>query len=504
MKGLTLNQPEQKRLQVLNRVLLHETAVKEAAQLMGLSERHTWRILALYRKEGAAALAHGNRGRLPTNTLAEGTRNQVVTLARTMYAGLNHTHMTELLAEREGMRLSRSSVRSILVRAGIESPRRRRPPRHRCRRERMAQEGMLLQLDGSQHDWLGGRGPQLTLLLAVDDATGRSPAALFREQEDTPGYFSLLRDILGRRGMPLAVYTDRHAVFQHASPPTEARHRGTTQFARVLQELGITQIFALSPEAKGRVERANGTFQDRLVAELRLADARTLAEANVVLGLFLPRFNERFGVPAAQPGSAYRSVDPELDMAGLLCIKSRRKVAKDNTVKYEGSELQLYPSPDRPSYAGVLVEVQERLDGQLVVCHRGTVIATRKAPPDAVALRGRGVSGLRKGPRLPVNAMSAQPLPYEEVIRQIDLARSTWHGDRVKEGMEQARHRGKHIGRPSVIERPGFPERLATILERLQREEISRRRAAKELMIGYATLKRLVDRRGKQVTDKIA
>jgi len=201
-------------MQVLNRLVAQQIAPHEAATLLGVSERHTWRMFAAYRKEGAAALAHGNRGRQPINAVRPETKELVITLARTRYAGLNHTHMAELLAEREGVVLTRSTVRSILLSAGLASPRYRRAPRHRQRRQRMPQEGMLVQLDGSYHAWREDRGPWLTLLLAVDDATGTVPYAVFREREDTHGYFKLLQGIIARQGIPLGVYTDRHSVFQ--------------------------------------------------------------------------------------------------------------------------------------------------------------------------------------------------------------------------------------------------------------------------------------------------
>ena len=308
---------EQTRLQVLNQVMVREVAVGEAANVLGLSERHTWRLLAGYRKEGAAALVHGNRGRPATNAIPDALRAQVLKLATTRYEGLNQTHFTEMLAEREDLILARSTVRNILRTAGIASPRRRRPARHRTRRERMPQEGMLLQLDGSHHRWLQHRGPHLVLLLAIDDATGTAPYALFREREDTVGYLNLLKTIVERHGIPAAVYTDRHAAFIHRD--------STTQAARVsvaLKELGVRQILAMSPEAKGRVERANGTFQDRLVSELRLAGARTLEQANEVLWEFLPRFNARFGVPAAVPAGGYRPVGPGVDIEKRIQLQA--------------------------------------------------------------------------------------------------------------------------------------------------------------------------------------
>jgi len=387
MRGLTLTKQEQGRLQTLNLVLEGWMGVAGAAGILRLSERHTWRILAAYRREGVAALAHRNRGRRPANATSEETRQQVITLARTHYAGINHTHLTELLADRETLTLSRSTVRNILVGAGLASPRHRRPPRHRCRRERMPQEGVLVQMDGSYHNWMEGRGPWFTLLLSVDDATGTIPYALFREEEDAEGYFRLLWGIVQSRGVPLAVYTDRHSVFQPPRRPHEtldeslAKERGRTQVGRALSELGVCQIFARSPEAKGRIERMNGTFQDRLVSELRLAGATTIADANNVLWKFLPGFNQHFGVPPAQMERAYRPLAPGLDLAATLCFKHDCKVARDNTVRYQLRTLQLLPDAERPSYSGVRAEIQVRLDGNIVVYHQGRVIPTQEAPP---------------------------------------------------------------------------------------------------------------------------
>ncbi len=478
-----------------------------------------WRLLAAYRKEGATALAHGNRGRVPSNATPTATRQQVVATAQERYSGINHNHLAELLAEREGIVLSRSTVRRLLVGAGLPSPRYRRPPRHRCRRQRMPQEGMLLQLDGSHHAWLEDRGPVLTLLLAVDDATGTVPYALFRKQEDTQGYFLLLRGVIERHGIPLAVYTDRHAVFQHwrHGPEENSASLGIgkpTQCGRALREMGVTQVFAHSPEAKGRVERANGTFQNRLVAELRLANARTLVDAHRVLEEFLPRFNARFGVPAAQSGSAYREVWDGLDIDGVLCAKEMRRVAKDNTVQYHTKTLQLFPEADRASYARARVEVQERLDGRLLVSYRGKLLTPEDAPPLAIALRASATSPVVPAeawppedersryarPKPPPSPLAGEPIWYE------DAGKKRLHRDLVRAGMERARLQGKHIGRPRVTDRLGFTSGLAAVLERLDGGLISRREAANELAIGYATLNRLLEARWKpahQSTDHL-
>ena len=284
MKDVTLNQIEQTRLLVLNSVLEHQLPVAQAAEILGVSERHAWRLLAAYRREGAAALAHGNRGRKPRNAVSDSEANAVIQLASTTYADANHTHLTELLRDRDGIDLSRPTVRRILTRAGIPSPRHRRPPKHRVRRQRMPQPGMLVQIDGSFHRWLGDDGPQFTLLLAVDDATSAVVNAVFSPEEDTRSYFTLIQGLIERWERPIALYGDRHGVFKfsgkprHIQPPVEATH-----FSRAMEELGIQQIFARSPQAKGRVERAAGTFQDRLVTELRLAGAKTIDQANAVL-----------------------------------------------------------------------------------------------------------------------------------------------------------------------------------------------------------------------------
>ena len=255
-----MNQQEQARIQVLNSVLEYQLPIAQAAEIMGVSERHTKRLLTAYRKDGAAALAHGNRGRRPRNAVPEAAVAAVVKLASNGYARANHTHLTELLREREGIDLSRPTVRRILTKAGIGSPRSHRSQQHRFRRRRMPQEGMLVQIDGSNHPWLKDRGPKLTLVIAVDDATGTVAQAVFRTTEDTRGYLLLLEGLIRQWGIPLALYSDRHGALKYNARQKAVPVETTHQFARVMRELGIQQIFALSPQAKGRVERMLETF----------------------------------------------------------------------------------------------------------------------------------------------------------------------------------------------------------------------------------------------------
>ena len=385
MENVILNQKEQAKLQVLNNLLAKQMTIEQASVLMGVSTRQTWRILAAYRKEGAAAIAHGHRGRRAPNAISEATKAAVLHLARTRYAGVNHTHMSELLSEREGIDITRSTLRRLLVSAGENSPRRRRPPKHRVRRQRMPREGMLIQVDGSYHRWLGKEGPQFALLLAIDDASGTVVNALFCELENTRSYFLLLDVLIRRCGIPLALYVDLHAVFKHTASSETAT--APTQFSRARDELGIQLIFALSPQAKGRVERAAGTFQDRLVSELRLARATNINDANRVLEGFLPRFNDRFKVPARESDNAYRAVAEGMCLEKVLCFKYRRRVARDNTVRYRWRTLQLLPGTDRPTYAGAAVDVLDRMDDSLAVQHEGRDIPSQEAPPRPSVLR---------------------------------------------------------------------------------------------------------------------
>jgi transposase len=403
--SITLNSNEQKRWLVLNAVVAGQSTGAEAAASLGLSARQVRRVLAAYRKEGAAALAHGNRGRRPAHATSAEVGQQVVTLAQTTYRGCNQQHLRDLLAEREGIVLARATVHRLLAAAGLLAPPARRPPQHRRRRERRAQAGQLVQIDGSPHAWLEERGPRLTLLVAVDDATGRVEAAVFRAQEDAQGYFLLLSQLVERCGRPWALYHDRHTIFRSPKTPAErqdhqldrreavadalAGRQPLTQFGRALEQLGIASIAARSPQAKGRVERLFGTWQDRLVSELRVAGASTLQEANAFLAHYLPRYNAQFAVPAASPASAYRALEPGQELAAICCFTYHRVVAADHTVTFGAQRLQLQPGPTRRSYAHATVAVQERLDGSLVVCYAGQRLHTTPAPPEAPLLRAR-------------------------------------------------------------------------------------------------------------------
>ncbi len=389
-------------LKVLAALDRRELLMAEAAQLLGRSVRQVRRLRAALRTRGPAALVHGNRERPPVNRIPDSIRARVVRLATTLYAGLNDHHLHDLLSEREGLALSRPSLRRILRAAGLPSPRRRRPPRHRRRRERMPQEGLLVQLDGSTHPWLDQRGPRLTLLAAIDDATGEVLAATFRDEEDAHGYFLVLHALTHTKGIPVAAYSDRHGIFHRSKQKRLtlqeqlAGEPASTQVARALKELAIQWIPARSPQAKGRIERLFGTFQDRLRAELRLASVVDRDGANAFLHGFLRRYNARFSQPPANPTSAYRPWPAGLDPQTIFCFKYRRTVSNDHTVTLGADQIQLLPDPRQRSYAKAVVEVHERLNGRIAVFYQRTRIPCRQLTPTPSTERIRA----RRNPRM--------------------------------------------------------------------------------------------------------
>ena len=464
----------------------HMTLV-QAATLMDVSTRHTRRMLAAYREKGAVAVSHGHRGRRAPNATAEAVAYYVVHLARTRYSGANHSHFSELLAEREGIVIGRTTLRRILVNAGLSGPRRRRPPKHRVRRQRMPREGMLIQMDGSYHRWLGEDGPQFTILFAVDDATGCVVNALFCDHEDTSSYFLLMQGLLRRRGIPLALYTDRHPVFKHKS---EYQPAGTpTQFGRAMDEMGVQVIFALSPQAKGRVERTAGTFQDRLITELRLAGATTVEQAGAVLKQFPPRFNRRFGVPAQCPEPSFRPLQRDLPLEQVLCFKHRRRVARDNTVKYQRHTLQLLPDSKRRSYAGTVVEVLEGLDGRLSLHHEGRIIASQQAPPSPASLRDRNGTCSTSTIPTPDPGLSSKPS-----VRDLELLSAK---PDQEEDAQAAAIDDPDVAGLQVVASPRKPTFLQQerwkAVQQAKLKGMSIRRMARELGIHRDTVRRYVD-----------
>jgi len=407
----TLTMQDEKRLDVIQRVYRDELTVVQAALVMGVSERQCYRVKARVGKVGAKGVVHGNRGRRCKGKTKEKTVRRVVELARGKYQGFNDHHLTEKLKEQEQIDLSREKVRRILRAEGIASPRKRRGINHRSRRERRASEGMMLQVDGSPHDWLQGRGPRMCLIGAIDDATNKVMGAFFTQAESSWGYFTLFSDTFRQYGLPQSIYSDCHSVFWTDREPTldeqMINKRPTTEVGRGLQELGVTLILAHSPQAKGRIERLWNTFQDRLVSELRLAKAKTMEQAQAVLERYLPVHNRKFSKPAkAQP--AWRKVSA-LKIERALCFKQQRIVAKDNTVTFEGTVLQIPKTSPFRSYANKRIDVHVLLDGAVeVFCKTEKIAAFDSKTTHTIGLYRTNANkeGFRYGP---LSRLTSQP-----------------------------------------------------------------------------------------------
>lgn len=370
-----LSQKELQRVAVITSCVKGDLACARAASLLKLTPRHVKRLKSRLRQGGEAALAHASRGRPSPRRLPDRVRDRILHLARTTYVGFNDHHLCEKLVEKEGFSIGRETLRRLLRSAGIGSPRKRRAPTHRQRRLARAREGEMVLLDASLHRWLEDRGPQLTLLGFLDDATRKVLVAEFFPTEDAHGYFRLLQRLLGGFGVPLSFYGDRHSVFvrndDHWTVEEQlAGRRQPTQFGRALEQLGITYIAARSPQAKGGVERLWGTFQDRLTSELRLAGAHDLVTSNQVLRRFLPDHNRRFGRAPRETETAWRPAPKKLDH--ICCFHHERMVSNDNVVQWDGRRFQIPPQPQRFSFAGAKVKLYESLEGKVSIYYADT------------------------------------------------------------------------------------------------------------------------------------
>ena len=409
---ITLTMKEEKRLGVIQRVFRGELTVIKAALVLGISERQCYRVKARVSKAGAKGVVHGNRGRPCKRKIKEKTVKRIVELARGKYKDFNDHHLTEKLQSEEKITLCREKLRQLLRSHGIASPRKRRGIKHRSRRERRVAEGMMLQVDGSSHDWLQQRGPRLSLIGAIDDATGKVVGAFFEEAESCWSYFKLFCEIFKQHGLPQSVYSDRHSVFWTDREPTIEEQlidkRPNTEVGRGLEELGVTLILAGSPQAKGRIERLWGTFQDRLVSELRVARAKTKQQAQKVLERYLPVHNRRFSKPAANALPAWRKVS-SLQIEQALCFKDRRTVAKDNTITFDGTIFQIPKKSPFRSHAHKRIDVHILLDGAIELFYQNEKIASF----DSKTTHAFGLyrtNGKREGFRYgPLSNLASQP-----------------------------------------------------------------------------------------------
>jgi hypothetical protein len=344
------------------------------------------------RTQGPEGLVHGNRGRSPSNRTPDVLREQILSWVEDRYAGFNDTHLRELLAEREGISIGRETLRCLLRCAGHRPKRKRRPRRHHRRRERSAAKGLMVLWDGSPHRWLGDDHPPITLMAAVDDADGELLDAFFIPQETSEAYLRLLRAVVLHHGIPASIYQDRHSALRRNDDSWSleeqlAGRQRPTQVGQALEDLGIQAIFALSPQAKGRIERLFGVLQDRLLAEMRLDGITTLDDANAYLQQrWIRRYNRRFRKAPRSSESAYRS-RCGTDLHKILAFRYEAVVLNDNTVRLGGLTIDIPPGPRGRSYAKARVDVRQHLDGTWSVYYQDQAIARVPASPLAEPLR---------------------------------------------------------------------------------------------------------------------
>jgi len=360
---IEMSQRERDRLKVLHTVLDGQRTQAEAARLLRLSTRQVRRLQRRLQKKGDAALVHGLRGRASNRRLDPKDKQKILRAYRKDFADFGPTLACEKLAER-GLAVSPDTLRRWLLAEGLWQRRRRRDP-HRSRRPRRACFGELVQIDASVHDWLEGRGEHLVLITMIDDATNRL-LARFYPAGTVEAHLDLVGRWLRRYGRPLALYSDRHSIFE-PQDKGQAVAVGLTQFGRALEELGIELIRAHSPQAKGRVERSFGTAQDRWVKELRLAGVTTGDQANALLEeRLLPHWQEHFTVAPGQSRDAHRAVGPKHNLAAILSIQERRVVANDYTIRFQNRVYQL-GKPVWPGERGGKVVIELRLDGTMAI-----------------------------------------------------------------------------------------------------------------------------------------
>jgi transposase len=374
---IMVRQRELKRLHVIRKVMEGALTQRDAAGLISLTERQIRRIVKRIREEGDEGIRHKSRGRPSKRKLP--FKERIVELYRERYPDFGPTLFTEKLQEREGITVSRETVRIWLIQEG-EWKKHRKRKAHRQWRERKDHFGEMLQMDGSHHDWFEGRGPRCVLMAYIDDATGRVYAR-FYDYEGTIPAMDSFKKYIAKYGIPLSVYLDKHTTYKSWARKDEFQEaEPVSQFGRALQELGVKMLYAHSPQAKGRIERLFNTFQDRVVKEMLLKGVSTIGEANRFLASYLPVYNRRFSVTPKKNENLHRTVTVELDT--ILCIKTERTLKNDHTIQYNG---KLYQIDDGIRAKRVVVE--ELIDGRMRIRHKGVrvafhEIAQRPATPE--------------------------------------------------------------------------------------------------------------------------
>lgn len=385
---IVMSLEEVRRLKALESAIERHITQKTAASMLRLSERQVRRLVRVIKERGAQGIVHGLRGRSSNRRLSDEIREQVMSRYQERYPDFGPTFAAEKLFECDGIRISDETLRKWLIESGLWKKRRKRSI-HRQWRQRKECFGQMVQIDGSHHDWLEGRGPKLVLMGYIDDATNRVFGRFYDYEGTLPALDSFKRYV-ELYGLPMSVYLDRHTTYKSPQKETGCQEIASlSQFERALKELGVEVIHALSPQAKGRIERLFGVLQDRLVKEMRLQDITTKEGANAFLEEYLPRYNERFTVHPVDEADVHVKLPPSVNLNNYLCIKTVRTIRKDNTIALDG---RLYQIEQR---GGHKVVMEERLDGSLRVISRGVSLKYRE-----ITARPKKVVAPKEHPRV--------------------------------------------------------------------------------------------------------
>ena len=377
MEGTThMTIKEADRLGIMRQIDQKKLTLKKASEGLGLSLRQMKRVRKRYVLEGEKGIISLRRGRESNRKIPDEIRNKVIQLLRSEYADFGPTLASEKIYQTNGIKLSDETIRKWQIEEALWKPKRRREGRVYQRRMRRSRPGELLQGDGSPHDWFEGRGEKCTLVQFVDDATGKTTVARFVPSETTDGYLELLQDHLVKYGRPIALYVDKHSTFR-VNREELKKGVGITHFGKVLKDLDIELICANSPQAKGRVERKNAVYQDRLVKEMRLRGISSIEEANAFLPTFLEDINQRFGKAAANPEDAHRPLRSHDDLRRIFARRDTRKLSKDLTFQHKGIlYLVQTAAPNRLKHA--TVEIRWTKDGPITVEYNGRILDYKK------------------------------------------------------------------------------------------------------------------------------
>jgi transposase len=373
---VTMSARELDRLEVLGRVVERRLTQRQAADQLGLGERQVRRLCRALSERGAAGLVSRRRGRPSNRKLPAGVREGALGLVRARYTDFGPTLAREKLLEHHGVAISTETLRQWMIEAGLWVPRARRRRRAHQPRSRRSCLGELVQIDGCEHAWFEDRGPKCTLLVYVDDATSRLQELRFVASESAFDYFASTRAYLERHGKPVAFYSDQASIFRVTASEAKKK-RGATQFGRALSELNIDILCANTPQAKGRVERAHLTLQDRLVKELRLRGLSTPEAGNAYLPAFRADYNARFGREPRSLHDAHRPVRDDEDLERIFTWQEERKLSRNLTLHYKRATYLVDPGPETLPLAGERCRVHEHEDGRIEVFHDGQRLPCR-------------------------------------------------------------------------------------------------------------------------------